>query len=73
MPLEWQAKMVALLEEAEEMGVITPGFSVSMKDEHTNRFRKIPHEWLNYRRGTLREAMALMEREEAEHEQRNEP
>jgi ureidoglycolate hydrolase len=64
MPLKWQEQFVALLEQAYEMGVRTPGFSVSMKDPDTNRFCKIPEQWLNYRHGTLRAAMATMKEDD---------
>lgn len=63
MPHEWQAKLVALLDEAYEMGVVTPNMPVSMKNNR-GRFIRVPQAWNNYRRGTLRAAMALMESEE---------
>lgn len=64
MPLKWQEQFVALLEQAEAMGVRTPGFEASMKNPDTNRYCKIPEQWLNYRRGTLKDAMATMKEDE---------
>lgn len=48
MPLEWQERFVALMDEADEMGLETPEYSVNRRDEK-GRFIKDP--WVNYRRG----------------------
>lgn len=64
MPEEWQARFVALLKEAEDMGVVTPDFSICKRDAR-GRLMKVPEAWCNYRHGTLREAMGS---EEAERE-----
>ncbi len=48
MPLEWQQRFVALMEEANDMGLETPEYSVHRRDER-GRFFKDP--WANYRRG----------------------
>ncbi len=48
MPLEWQERFVALMEEANDMGLETPEYYVNRRDER-GRFVKDP--WANYRRG----------------------
>lgn len=59
LPVEWQVRFVALMEEAEALGVETPGFSVQRRGAK-GRMVRFSH-WCNYRRGTLREAMAIEE------------
>lgn len=60
MPEEWQARFVALLREAEAMGIVTPDLDVCRRDDK-GRLQKVPKAWCNYRRGTLRDAMAQEE------------
>ena len=47
MPLEWQERFVALMNEAEEMGLETPEYACQRRDE---KGRFIKDEWANYRR-----------------------
>lgn len=58
MPLDWQARFFAMIEEAEDkFGLRCPeGISVVRKDGK-NRFVNNDH-WNNYRRGTVAEAVA---------------
>jgi hypothetical protein len=52
LPLEWQERFVALMNEANDMGLETPEYSVHRRDER-GRFFKDP--WANYRRGIAAE------------------
>lgn len=57
MPLEWQRKFVALIEEAEMTGIETPEYTILRRDEQG---RYIDDPWANYRHGnagTLCEAL----------------
>ena len=67
MPTKWQARFVALLKEAEGMGVVVPGFCASRKGDN-GKYRALGRHWCNYRHGSLREAMAIEEAEGAEGE-----
>lgn len=62
MPRSWQTRLVALLAEAEELGVRTPAFCASRKGDN-GKYRAVGRHWCNYRRGTLRDAMAAEEAE----------
>lgn len=59
LPVAWQNRFVKLMQEAEELGVETPGFQVQRRGAR-GRMVRFSH-WCNYRRGTLREAMAIEE------------
>ncbi|WP_431861401.1 hypothetical protein [Azospirillum sp.] len=49
MPVEWQHRFVALMDEAEAMGLTTPSdYEVRRRDD-TGRYIEDP--WANYRRG----------------------
>lgn len=48
LPLDWQRRFVALMEEAEAIGLQTPDdYVIQRRDEKTGRF--IKDEWANYR------------------------
>ncbi|USN14144.1 hypothetical protein KABACHOK_03080 [Brevundimonas phage vB_BpoS-Kabachok] len=56
MPLDWQARFVALMEEGYERGLTGPS-NVSVVRKKGGKFVNNDH-WNNYRRGTVRHAKA---------------
>lgn len=60
MPLDWQARFMALMEEGEYLGLETPR-DVSVVRKKAGKFVNNDH-WNNYRRGTVRGARAEDER-----------
>lgn len=65
MPLSWQARFVALLEEAEATGAFHyPVTQVTVIGEN-GKFRNADH-WNNYRRGSLAEALETDKRLDAQ-------
>lgn len=60
MPLDWQARFIALMDEAYELGLDAPN-DVSVVRRKGGKFVSNDH-WNNYRRGTVRHARAEDER-----------
>lgn len=54
MPADWQRKFVALLDEAQEMGLETPEYKVFRKGK-AGRIASGSDPWANYRRGNFEE------------------
>lgn len=59
MPVQWQRRFVALMEEAEALGMKTPGDYTVLRRAPGGRFRADP--WADYRRGTVAAARAADE------------